>query len=652
MASPVRWIWLVGVGVAVSCGAPTTSPTPTPPISPTAPSTSPAPTGSSAGASPAQDTAARIARIEHGLVPEVRVRGESSGATIEERLRANHTPGVSIAIIHDHRVVAAKAYGVADAVTGARLTEATLMQAASISKMVTGFAALREVEAHKMSLDTNVNQTLRSWKVPDNEFTRATPVTLKHLLSHSANTTVPTLVQEERQPTLLDVLEGRPPAINKPVRVEAAPGSKFRYSGGGTTIVQQMLVDVEGGKPFPDLMNDVVFAPLKLTHSTFVPPSKLPTLTAATGHDFDGTVVSPNFQPWVGAGGGGLWTTPSDIAQLLVEVQLALRGQSTVVSRELASRFTTPVVQVTKDDSVSTSLGAFIEKHGKGVYFGHDGHGIGFLAIARASTTDGEGAVVMANGAAATPVMLEILRSVAAEFAWEGWLQPPIDLARLDAQHLASLSGRYGGEKTESTIIEVKGSFLEARQAFRDSLELLPVSKDVFVSRADGSRFTFSINDAGVRSLVRAPPPWPPGPPSVTLTRLPEIAPLEPLQLLEAGRVDDAIAAAKKALAANAKDPTLDEAKLRTIGEDLLEELDAKRALSVFQLNVALYPKSAIAHANVAEALFRTGRRADALPMFAKARTLLASDTTMNEYVRASCLWRLARLRTLESKMK
>lgn len=108
------------------------------------------------------DTEARLARIEHGLGPVVRVEGESRGASIEDQLRVHHTPGVSIAIIHDFRVVAAKAYGIADATTGARLTHTTLMQAASVSKMVTALAALEEVEAGKLPLEVDVNQTLRS----------------------------------------------------------------------------------------------------------------------------------------------------------------------------------------------------------------------------------------------------------------------------------------------------------------------------------------------------------------------------------------------------------------------------------------------------------------------------------------------------------
>jgi CubicO group peptidase (beta-lactamase class C family) len=642
---PYRWACLVVL--AVACGAPTAAVAPPPSTDAAAKSAS-----IPAKASAPDDTAARVARVEHGLGPEVRVKGESRGASIEDELRVHHTPGVSVAIIHDYRVVSAKAYGVADATTGARLTETTLMEAASVSKMVTALAALREVEAGKLPLDANVNQTLRSWRLPENDLTRATPVTLKHLLSHSAGTNVPSLSQDGLPPpTLLEVLEGKPPALNRPVRVDIAPGKTFRYSGGGTTVVQQLLVDVEG-RPFPDIMNDVVLAPLELSHSTFVTPLKSERWpSVATGHDYDATVVDPSFHIWTGAAAGGLWSTPADLAQLLVQVQLGLRGRSTVLSKEVAARLTTPVI--TAEGTISVGLGAFVEKHGTGVYFGHDGLGIGFMTIARASTTDGEGAVVMANSQASAPLLLEIFRSIAAEYAWDGWVMPPIDLARVEPAQLVALSGRYGADKSESTLVAVKGDHLEARQPFRKPLELLPVAADVFVSREDGVRFTFAANAAGVRSLVRTPPPWPPAGPPATLTRLPDGAPLEPLQLLESGRADDALSASKKRLAANPKDPMVDEGFIRSIGEDLLDDQEPKRALPVLQLNLALHAQSAMACVNVAEALFRAGRRSEAVPLYVKAKSLFAGEaTTMSERTLAYFLWRVARLKALDTAAK
>jgi CubicO group peptidase (beta-lactamase class C family) len=66
----------------------------------------------------------------------------------------------------------------------------------------------------------------------------------------------------------MQVLEGQPPANTPPVRVKLVPGSQYRYSGSHYTVVQRLLMDVTG-KPFPDLMQELVFEPLGMLHSNF-----------------------------------------------------------------------------------------------------------------------------------------------------------------------------------------------------------------------------------------------------------------------------------------------------------------------------------------------------------------------------------------------
>ena len=61
---------------------------------------------------------------------------------------------------------------------------------ASISKPLTATLAMQQVERGVFDLDENVNRYLIAWRVPENEFTERSPVTLRHLLSHKAGTTV------------------------------------------------------------------------------------------------------------------------------------------------------------------------------------------------------------------------------------------------------------------------------------------------------------------------------------------------------------------------------------------------------------------------------------------------------------------------------
>jgi CubicO group peptidase (beta-lactamase class C family) len=158
-------------------------------------------------------------------------------------MTALHVPGVSIAVIHDGKIEWANGYGVVR-LGGAPVTPETLFQAGSISKPVTAMAVMHLVQTGKLNLDTDVNQYLKSWKVPSNSFTEKTKITLRELLSHTAGMTVhgfPGYASDAPLPTLVQVLNGAKPANSPAIYVDIAPGSEWRYSGGGFVIEQQLL---------------------------------------------------------------------------------------------------------------------------------------------------------------------------------------------------------------------------------------------------------------------------------------------------------------------------------------------------------------------------------------------------------------------------
>jgi CubicO group peptidase (beta-lactamase class C family) len=191
---------------------------------------------------------------------------------IAARMDALHVPGASVAVIDGGKLAWARGYGVTAAEGGKPVNAETLFQAASISKHVAAIVALHLVDEGKLSLDEDVNVKLRSWKVPENEFTSKEKVTLRRLLNHSAGLTVhgfPGYAAGEPVPTLVQVLDGAKPANTAPIRVDVVPGTLWRYSGGGYEVAQQLIVDV-AGRPFPELAQEIVFRPLRMTHSTFV----------------------------------------------------------------------------------------------------------------------------------------------------------------------------------------------------------------------------------------------------------------------------------------------------------------------------------------------------------------------------------------------
>src|SRR5438309_2009770 len=162
----------------------------------------------------AQDSG-HVQHVEDGLLTAVVIHGQPSPMKLTERMTYYHVPGVSIAIINDGRIEWAKGYGVLEARGTKAVTALTPFQAASISKPMTAMAALSLVQAGKRALDENVNLQLKSWQVPDNEFTKDQKVTLRRLLNHGAGVTVEDVGSygvDEVLPTLVQTLDGLKPA--------------------------------------------------------------------------------------------------------------------------------------------------------------------------------------------------------------------------------------------------------------------------------------------------------------------------------------------------------------------------------------------------------------------------------------------------------
>src|SRR5215831_12369319 len=222
----------------------------------------------------AQDT--QTVRSDEETCPDAqRLEKAEHGLDIKGLMRQHQIPGMSIAVIHDYRVVCAKGYGVTAKGGSAPVTPTTLFLAGSISKPVAAVGALYLVEQGKLSLEEDVNSKLKSWKVPENDYTRQRKATLGRLLSHTGGFTggdfFPGYDVGKPLPSLTQILDGEPPATNSPMRVGFEPGTEWHYSGDGYLVIQQLETDVSG-QAFPEFVRTVVFEKLGMNDSTFEEP--------------------------------------------------------------------------------------------------------------------------------------------------------------------------------------------------------------------------------------------------------------------------------------------------------------------------------------------------------------------------------------------
>ena len=455
----------------------------------------------------AQNTAPNSAEVEQhiqhvtsGLIGGVVIKGDEHAThTLADRMTELKVPGVSIAVIHQGKIEWARGFGVRS-VGGSPVTADTMFQAGSISKPLAAMAALRLVQQGKLSLDTNVNTYLTSWKLPSNPVTAGKPITLRELLTHTAGTTVhgfPGYASNEPVPTLVQVLNGEKPANTPAIRSEAAPGARWNYSGGGFTIMQQAVIDVTG-EPFPKLLHDTVLKPIGMTHSTYEQPlGKDFQAFAATPYHGDGKPIEGGAHTYPEMAAAGLWTTPSDIARYAIEVRNSLDGKANhVLSAGMTRQMLTPGMG-------DWGLGLQIGGAAGNQYFSHGGVNEGFVNIFVAYEKTGDGAAVMTNSDNGGQIGEEIMHAVAAEYNWPDWHPVVRTTVTVDPKILAQYAGTYELGPKFDLVVTVENGQLMTQATGQGKISLFAESETKFFPVVIEAEIDFVKDDQGkVTSLV------------------------------------------------------------------------------------------------------------------------------------------------------
>jgi len=297
----------------------------------------------------------------------------------------------------------------------------------------------------------------------------------------------------EPLPTVVQVLNGTKPANTEAVRVDTTPGAISRYSGGGTTVMQQLLVDVTS-KPFPTLMQELVLGPASMTHSTFEQPlPEARASEASRAHDRKGVMVPGGWHVYPEMAPAGLWTTPTDLTNWAIAITEARAGRSTsLLSQATVTQMLTPV----KD---GIGIGPFVYGSGKTFRFGHGGANEGFHSELVMYPELGVGAAVMTNGDGGPLLIREVLRALAAEYSWPDYGAKKVTTVALKPATIAGLTGKYLLQVGPGIPAEVSAEgdklTLSAQQIPKE--ELLPESDSTFVMGTLGWRVTFVRGASG-----------------------------------------------------------------------------------------------------------------------------------------------------------
>jgi len=439
-----------------------------------------------------------VEAIENGIKSTIWVKGEADPSTsIVERMGQSNVPGLSVAVIHNGKIDWAKGYGIANGTTN--VVANTLFQAGSISKPVAALAALKLVEQGKIDLDIDVNHYLKKWKVAGETLTDENPVTLRHLLTHTGGLTVhgfPGYPTGSKLPSTSDVLNGE--GNTDTVEVDTAPGSNWRYSGGGYTVMQKMVEDVTG-LPFADYIGNQILKPIGMTNSTYqhelIESFKQ---RASAAYDNEGDIFPEKYNDYPEKAAAGLWTTPTDLAIYAMHMQAIIAGTINGILKK-----STVEAMFTKHQG-SWGLGPELSEVNGQLVFGHGGKNLGFTTDFAAFVNKGEGMVVMSNGDSGNAIIPEIMTAISEYYEMGTHPRITIDPITLPHDELNKFTGKF----KMITDIGYDGVFILEISLINDRLvakvpnteqpsRLVPIDKEAFTSAATGNSFVFSRNNAG-----------------------------------------------------------------------------------------------------------------------------------------------------------
>lgn len=450
------------------------------------------------------------------LMSRPKPRDINSLDEVNDLLNHHRATGLSAAVIVNGESAWARGWGVTNSSAASPITPDTILQCGSISKPVAALAALKMVDDGLLDLDTDVNELLRSWKIPS--LNGWQPVmTIRNLLTHTAGLTVwgfPGYEPGSRIPTLVEVLdgEGNTPAI----RSEALPGLMWRYSGGGYCVLQQVMIDVSE-KTFPDLLRERVLEPLGMMDSSFEQPiPKSLESRAATAHE-GGKPVEGRWHIYPEMAAAGLWTTPSDLGRFLLGVAAAKSGQpGAVVSEKTANQMLT-----SHEVAPGMGLGLMTGGTEKTPTFGHGGANAGFMGRIVSSHDASLGLVGLSNSNEGAAAINDLFRFLArdndlpellsvssfGEEAQQAMMRAKPsehrEAAEVRADKIDGYLGEYRIADSLALNVERSGDMISLDLEGQQPLPLYPQSDREWVSREIDVRVEFDEGSLRLHQLGR-----------------------------------------------------------------------------------------------------------------------------------------------------
>lgn len=381
---------------------------------------------------------------------------------IDPQLEKYKLAGFSLVVFENYKIVYSNQFGVKSIDSKEKVDQNTAFSTASISKAITALLCFILEEKGLIKLDDPIDGYLKRWHLPKSKFIENNRPTWKQFLNHTAGTSQSGFADHyegDTIPTIKESLLGKIPRYDKEIEFLFEPGTDWAYSGGGYVIVQMALEDTFK-KSIGELAKEHIFTPLGLKNTTMIQPNEkgFPTNTALV-HDENEKVIRTGLPITPQVGASGMWSTPTDLALIAIEMQNALRNKNNkVISHNVAQKVTE--VTALKDAVGGWSYG-WQKSFGYNNYdwFMCNGSNTGVGGSIFATMTDGNGFTFLTNGEKKNrfPVMGQTQKTLLRVMGW-GSNTSNEDIQEMPASLKEKLVGTYDdflyAQGVETKIVE------------------------------------------------------------------------------------------------------------------------------------------------------------------------------------------------------
>lgn len=386
------------------------------------------------------------AQFENGIVSKtIFTNKEESLSSIEERLEDLNIPSLSLAVMNGGIIEWSAIYNSPS--NKALIDCNTRYQVASLSKPVTVMAAIRMQSNGYIDLNENIENYLKSYKLPKGKQTKGAPITIKNTLDHSSGINSGGFLgyqQGSPIPSDIEILKGNKHSNSAPLSVVSKPGVQLAYSGTAYTLAQVALKDIFK-KDFSSIMDKWILSPLGMENSSYRSPdissinqpnSKIQAISIAKGHDSDGKEIEGGWRVHPELAAAGMWSNANDMATFMLEIYKGYQGKSTLFSQS-------EIKQMLENEKDGHVYGFILNHEGDDITLTHFGGNVGYRAGMTISLKTGDGLVYLLNSENGAALGNQLMMTASKLYDWSSFKQIIKTKREAKIEILKSLVGNY-----------------------------------------------------------------------------------------------------------------------------------------------------------------------------------------------------------------